>query len=118
MSTGTNETPQIPEVDRLTSEGIDSLTVHLKGRDRWRLAARLAEDRAYRLGWEAREAVAAKEAVESDLMVKCPACHGTGKMWGYGDQCKRCFGATVVKASTLEPEKTAEEEHGPVRLGG
>lgn len=38
----------------------------------------------------------------TERMVKCPGCNGTGKMHGWGDQCKRCYGATVVKASSVE----------------
>ncbi len=48
------------------------------------------------------QAAAGEEAEEE--MVECPACNGTGKMIGWGDQCKKCYGATKVKASSLIEE--------------
>jgi len=137
----------IPDKDRMTGEEIDQASTGLTGRARWHQAAKVAEDRAFGLGWEARANAEAKEAEEAaaaaadgedqdddldvespayrrgfeagfvagaepddDPMVRCPGCNGSGKMWGYGTQCKRCFGATVVRASTLETEEAVEEE--------
>ena len=126
---------EIQEDQRMTGEEIDQASAGVKGRERWQLAARVAEDRAFGLGWEAREAklktdwelagadgeerqtdtaspdylagfeagVASQD--EEEEMVKCPKCNGTGKMIGWGGQCKRCFGSTKVKASSLEPEE-------------
>jgi hypothetical protein len=39
-----------------------------------------------------------------DPLVPCKACNGTGKMPQWGSQCKTCFGATKVRASTLAVE--------------
>lgn len=49
------------------------------------------------------KAEAAEEAEEE--MVQCPGCNGTGNMIGWtGSQCKKCYGATKVKASSLVEE--------------
>ena len=47
------------------------------------------------------------EAGEEE-MVPCPECNATGKMIGWGDQCKKCYGATKVKASSLVEEVEAD----------
>ena len=137
---------EISDDQRMTAEEIDEATAGVKGRERWQLAARVAEDRAFGLGWEAREAklktdwelagadgadqddgeerqtdtespdylagfeagVASQD--EEEEMVKCPKCNETGKIIGWGGQCKRCFGSTKVKASSLEPEEVPDEE--------
>ena len=67
------------------------------------------ESPVYLAGYAAGLAVAAAGEV-ADLLVKCPPCRGTGRMWGYGDQCKKCFGSGKVRASTLEPEEGENED--------
>lgn len=52
------------------------------------------------------QAAATEEAEEE--MVPCPECNGTGKMIGWGDQCKKCYGATKVKKSSLVEEVEAD----------
>ena len=37
------------------------------------------------------------DELTAGIMVACPDCGGTGKLWN-GSQCKRCYGATVVRA--------------------
>jgi len=101
----------MPDDDRITPEEIDEAGVGYTGKERQRMVAVAAENRAFALGWRARLAAEAEEADE-DPMVQCPGCNGTGKMWGYGDQCRRCYGATTIKASLLEPdEETLENGH-------
>jgi hypothetical protein len=43
-----------------------------------------------------------------DPLVPCKSCNGTGKMPQWGSQCKTCFGATKVRASTLVTEEEPE----------
>jgi len=161
----------IPEDQQMSNEEMRLAGVGLSGPARWLKVGRMAEQRGYRLGWEARmeslratiaeaqnratpevvigpglrlceehcwcaytpedypdwaaiitgmqttahehgdaaictgcmlasgQAVIALTEPVGD--VTCPTCRGTGKMWGYGDQCKRCYGATTVRRDTL-----------------
>jgi len=54
MTTERGDDPQILDGDRMTGEEIDQATEGLTGRERWRKAAWVAEERAFVLGWEAR----------------------------------------------------------------
>lgn len=127
MTTETNPSgaSQIPDKDRMTGEQVDEATKGYKGRERWQAAARIAEQRAYELGLEDGVDTGESRRVEiarlmevwaaawvgpadyqgfmlEPLMVSCPGCVGTGKMWN-GSQCKVCYGATTVKA-VVAPE--------------
>ena len=108
---------QIPDAERIPSQVVEDAIKGLAGKARWETAARVGEDWGYGAGWDAaiawvleRDRASAFlshvpidgiiEAVSSGpevVMVACPDCGGTGKLWN-GSQCKRCYGATVVKA--------------------
>ena len=150
---------KMPKGKQITEEELTPLIAGTVGKERVLLAAVMAEDRAYPIGFgdgvesqieadmkfhethdpdpdtkdykAGMEAGAAAEvakkteeleaeymrgfeegkeyqvglADEADEMVTCPKCNGTGKMIGWGDQCKTCYGATKVKQSSLEPEE-------------
>jgi len=115
---------QIPDEDRMDEEEMRLAGVGLSGPARWRKVGRVAEERAYRLGWESRSkeiedaAIAVAAAMDSIAVaeipslaaeepedVKCPTCNGSGKMWGYGDQCKRCYGKTTVPRDRLTEDE-------------
>ena len=93
----------IPDSERIPSQVVEDAIKGLTGKARWETAARVGEDWGYGAGWDAgmewaaRGNAAALAEMESDIMVKCPGCSGSGRMEN-GSQCKRCYGATVVKA--------------------
>lgn len=93
---------QIPDAERIPSQVVEDAVKGLQGKARWEMAAKVGEDWGYGAGWDA--AMARTEITIADAvytMVTCPGCGGSGKM-DNGNQCKRCYGATVVKPVLAE----------------